>query len=83
MLNGSLEYAIVGQLFSHEQFGVVHSLIPPTYMLNIYYIEGNFQGRKISRILGFVAIRDSFLYTILGCGVLWHDKSEQSAKLSP
>ena len=44
----------------------------------VYYIAGNFRGRKLSR---FVAICVSFLCEIWRCGVLWYGKSEQSAKI--
>ena len=43
---------------------------PPTYMLNIYHIGGNFRGRNLREFWGFVAICRSFLPEILGCGVL-------------
>ena len=42
----------------------------------------NFRRRKLSReFRGFVAIRESFLREILGLGVLWRGKREQSAKV--
>ena len=46
-----------------------------------YRIAGNFQGRKLSRILWFVAIHKSFLHEIWGHGIHWRGKSEQSAKV--
>ena len=46
-----------------------------------YRIAGNFRGRKLRGFCGFVAIRESFLREIWGCGILWHGKSEQSAKV--
>ena len=36
---------------------------------------------RLSRILRFVAIRESFLLEILGCGIIWSGKSEQSVKV--
>ena len=42
----------------------------------------NFRRRKLSHeFRGFVAIRESFLREILGLGVLWRGKREQSAKV--
>ena len=38
------------------------------------------RGRKLSRILRFVAIRESFLHEILGRGIIWSGKSKQSMK---
>ena len=41
-----------------------------------YRIAGNF-----CEFHSFVAIRESFLSKVLGCGIFWHGKNEQSAKV--
>ena len=40
-----------------------------------------FEGENFCEFRGFVAIRESFLRKIWGRGILWHNKSEQSAKV--
>ena len=54
----------------------VHCSVVPRYR-----IAENFWGRKLSRILWFCHYTRKFSTWNLGCDVLWHCKSEQSAKV--
>ena len=42
--------------------------------------SGKLSREKLSWISQFVAICESFLCKVLGCGILWHGKNEQSMK---
>ena len=46
-----------------------------------YRIVGNFRGRKLSKISRFCGYTRMFSPQNLGRGILWHSKSEQSAKV--
>ena len=39
------------------------------------------KGKNLRKFRSFVAICESFLHEILGRGILWHGKNEQSAKV--
>ena len=45
------------------------------------YSGKTFEGENFHEFRGFVAIHESFLCEIWGCGILWCGKSEQSAKV--
>ena len=51
------------------------------YTSSLLPLRATFEGEDFHKFRGFVAIRESFLHEIGGCGVLWHDKSEQFTKI--
>ena len=63
-----------------EQAHIIHLSMLRVFSV-VYRIAGNFRGRKLSGILRFCGVCESFLHKICEHGVFWRGKSEQSVKV--